>query len=280
MPSDQVTRCPHCQAVFRVAPESLAQAQGWLRCGQCQEVFDSTGLTVPWSSEPEVPTERMDLKAFLKEEDRGASLASAPVAEVSDELLSFEKALATFPGRPPETPASDAVPAQDLPFLSEAPAPPAASQGGRRMLRVWGLGLVLLALLQLLWASRSTWWQTPWIAETALTGCARAGCQLPAWRDLDLLKIDSSHFVRTDTGYQLEWTLRSLSSWPLRMPAMELTLTDEGGSVLVRRALTQAEMAAPDRLEPGHGWDGVLVLQAVDALDLPVSGYHLLAFYP
>ncbi len=280
MPSDQVTRCPHCQAVFRVAPESLAQAQGWLRCGQCQGVFDSTGLTVPWASEPEVLTERMDLKAFLKEEDRGASPASAPVAEVSDELLSFEQALATFPGRPPEMPASDAVSVMNPSTLSEAPSPPVASHGGRRQVRMWGLGLVLLALFQLVWASRSTWLQMPWITETAQAGCARGGCRLPAWRGPDLLKIDSSHFVRVDKGYRLEWSLRSVSAWPLHMPAMELTLRDEAGSVLVRRVLTPSEMAAPPRLEPGQGWEGVLLLQVADAPDLPVSGYHLLAFYP
>ena len=46
MHADPVTRCPHCQAVYRVTLAQLAQAQGWLRCAQCRAPFDGTGLQV------------------------------------------------------------------------------------------------------------------------------------------------------------------------------------------------------------------------------------------
>lgn len=273
MAFDQVTRCPHCQSVFRVASESLAQAGGWLRCGQCSQAFDSTGLTVPWAPalEQAPEPERMDLKAFLKEEDRSEPHDPAPTGAISDDLLSFEQALATFPGR------ADVAVQQDE-ATGSVGAASAVPRGRLRRARALLLAGIVLALVQLAWTWRTAWWQTPWIEETVRAWCARMDCKVPAWRIPDLLRIDSSHFVRTDSGHQLEWTLRNLSIWPLQMAAMELVLTGEGDTVLVRRVLTPAEMAAPQRLEPDQSWTGVLVLQIPD--DLPVVGYRLLAFYP
>ncbi len=277
MTSDQVTRCPHCQAVFRVAPASLLQAKGWLRCGRCRSPFDSTGLTVPWAPDPETTAGRMDLKTFLKEEDRGGQAPPSSLERSSGELLSFEQALVSFQERAPDMAAHASAPAHGEPLEAEASTPVVTRSVWRRA-RWWCLAWALLASLQLAWAWRSAWWQTPWIVEATQSWCARVACRVPAWRAPDFVRIDSSQFVRADGGYQLEWTLRNLSSWPLRMPAMELVLTQDGGGVLVRRVITPAEMAAPERLEPDQSWDGVLVLGLQD--ELPVSGYHLLAFYP
>lgn len=37
-----VTRCPFCEAVFRVQPTQLAPRRGLVRCGHCREVFDAS----------------------------------------------------------------------------------------------------------------------------------------------------------------------------------------------------------------------------------------------
>ena len=43
------TCCPSCATTFHITPEQLKQAQGQVRCGQCQQVFDalSTLATLP-----------------------------------------------------------------------------------------------------------------------------------------------------------------------------------------------------------------------------------------
>jgi predicted Zn finger-like uncharacterized protein len=41
-----ITRCPSCGVIYQLVPDQLKVAQGWLRCGQCQAAFDSTGLVV------------------------------------------------------------------------------------------------------------------------------------------------------------------------------------------------------------------------------------------
>jgi predicted Zn finger-like uncharacterized protein len=278
-----VTRCPHCKAVYRVTPDQLAQAQGWFRCAQCQEVFDGAGLAVSWAPALFADAEdvgaqapRVDLKALLQKEDR-----SAPAADTAgDALASFEQALASFPGRRQEpvfdpldvSPASVAVP----PVSSL----PARSQAVKRS--AWTVvalcALSLLLLLQWVWAVRAWWWQTPWVAEFAHVLCAQVGCTLPATHAPDLLRIDSSRLLRGEQGHRLEWAVRNRSVWPAHMPSMELVLTGSDEAVLVRQTFDPAQMRAPTRLAAGQVWAGSLVLQVQE--DLPVSAYRLRVFYP
>ncbi|CAN5236089.1 DUF3426 domain-containing protein [soil metagenome] len=37
-----ITRCPACTTMFRVVADQLKVAQGWVRCGQCGEVFEAS----------------------------------------------------------------------------------------------------------------------------------------------------------------------------------------------------------------------------------------------
>lgn len=279
MASDQVTRCPHCRTVFRVYPDQLAQARGWLRCGQCAEVFDSTGLLVPWPAEVGPDSARMDLQEFLQTEDRAgagvlpASASASSAAE--DPLLAFEQALVTFPGPVPPQSAPQGPAA-----YSAQPTPADTVPSARPKRRIWLLWVLgMLLLLQLLWAGRDRWVRhVPWMATPVLRLCASLGCQPPLWRDQDHLLIEGSGFVRTDDGYRLEWTLRNTSSWPLRTPAVELVLTGEREDVLVRKVLLPSETEAPISLMPGQVWDAVLLV--VPQREVPVTGYRLLAFYP
>jgi predicted Zn finger-like uncharacterized protein len=38
-----ITRCPACGTLFKVVADQLKISQGWVRCGQCSEVFDAQG---------------------------------------------------------------------------------------------------------------------------------------------------------------------------------------------------------------------------------------------
>jgi predicted Zn finger-like uncharacterized protein len=62
-----ITRCPACGTLFKVVADQLKISQGWVRCGQCSEVFDAQahmnspelGLSVnpaqPSSGVPQTP---------------------------------------------------------------------------------------------------------------------------------------------------------------------------------------------------------------------------------
>ena len=46
-----VTRCPACETMFKVTPDQLKIADGWVRCGRCSEVFEAS-LVPPEHAEP------------------------------------------------------------------------------------------------------------------------------------------------------------------------------------------------------------------------------------
>jgi predicted Zn finger-like uncharacterized protein len=50
-----ITQCPSCETQFKVAPDQLNISEGWVRCGQCQHVFDASLNLQPWWPEPETP---------------------------------------------------------------------------------------------------------------------------------------------------------------------------------------------------------------------------------
>lgn len=42
-----ITRCPACATMFKFVPDQLKIARGWVRCGQCGEVFEAALHRVP-----------------------------------------------------------------------------------------------------------------------------------------------------------------------------------------------------------------------------------------
>ena len=43
----QITRCPSCSTSFKVVADQLRISEGWVRCGQCKEVFDAVAHLLP-----------------------------------------------------------------------------------------------------------------------------------------------------------------------------------------------------------------------------------------
>lgn len=37
-----ITRCPACETLFKVVPDQLRISEGWVRCGQCDDIFDAS----------------------------------------------------------------------------------------------------------------------------------------------------------------------------------------------------------------------------------------------
>ena len=117
-----ITRCPDCDAVYKVESAQLQQALGWLRCGSCQHVFDSTGRVVAADVIPTL-TDRVNVGA-------------PQLGRVELERLLHKESPAPV-STPPEEPAAPAVPVEPSPFnafeealqsfkLPDVPAAPAA----------------------------------------------------------------------------------------------------------------------------------------------------------
>lgn len=63
----QITRCPFCVTTFKVVADQLRISDGWVRCGQCKEVFDASEHLMLGEHEPLLPELPLhDLRAPLQ----------------------------------------------------------------------------------------------------------------------------------------------------------------------------------------------------------------------
>ncbi|MDB5851233.1 MAG: hypothetical protein JWP29_4985 [Rhodoferax sp.] len=83
-----ITRCPVCGTRFKVVPDQLRISDGWVRCGECGEVFDASaelsqmenlaGLGVPAALPPSDASADANADAHFTPTDRVVSAYSAP----------------------------------------------------------------------------------------------------------------------------------------------------------------------------------------------------------
>jgi predicted Zn finger-like uncharacterized protein len=283
-----ITRCPLCGVTYKLVPDQLKVAQGWLRCGQCQQAFDSTGLVVDWPLEPhktepsfapEVLVDRLDINDLLKQEDKSA--LQTPVTAFEEALSSF-KPLPLIPTTTASAPEVFGVPlgtliAHDQVPEDQAPALPPASPPWWPKVLV--LSLVLALALQWMAAGRYLLVAAePALAQPLLTLCRLMGCEMVPPPVRHGVVIESSSMTPQEGGLVLRWSVRNVTTQTLEMPALELTWLDGQDKALVRRVLRPTEQAAPSALAAGQIWSGQLQLLPAEGLQ-PV-GYRLVSFYP
>lgn len=47
-----IARCPACQTCYKVVPDQLRVSEGWVRCGQCGDIFDASQSLIEAETEP------------------------------------------------------------------------------------------------------------------------------------------------------------------------------------------------------------------------------------
>jgi predicted Zn finger-like uncharacterized protein len=77
-----IARCPACATLFRVVPDQLKISDGWVRCGQCSEVFDANQTL---QAAPTVNTSESEPSQINQAPAEDALAGSAPQAEHESE---------------------------------------------------------------------------------------------------------------------------------------------------------------------------------------------------
>ena len=58
-----LTRCPACETLYRLVPDQLRISQGWVKCGQCSEIFDASQHLIELALEEEEAVGKEDVPA-------------------------------------------------------------------------------------------------------------------------------------------------------------------------------------------------------------------------
>ncbi|HXD43192.1 MAG TPA: DUF3426 domain-containing protein [Ramlibacter sp.] len=85
-----ITRCPACGTMFKVVPDQLRISEGWVRCGQCAEVFDASAHLQENAAQP--PTE---VATDVAAAPRVASKVEVDAIEAAPESEAFDSSLNT-----------------------------------------------------------------------------------------------------------------------------------------------------------------------------------------
>ncbi len=242
----QITHCPQCETAFKVSPQQLEAAKGWVRCGRCAHVFEAA---LHFEMPPEIPT---------------------PPVPSADAPSLFRAAV---------TPAVAATGVNtSLPLRSATTVAEEAETLPLKWLISAGM-LVLALLLQFVMVQRN--WlaaQEPALRPLLSTVCA---CEVTWPHEPEAVLIESSSFTENPLGgYTVQLRLKNTQHHPVAMPALELSLTDLQDQVLVRRVFTAEEISGKDHVQALRDVRTTLNFDLDDKVSKHITGFRAVVFYP
>jgi predicted Zn finger-like uncharacterized protein len=295
-----ITRCPACGTMFRIVSDQLKVSQGWVRCGNCSDVFDAslhlqdeanfgapaTPLGDPVTPDagemiesaqtaraPSVPAFNDDFAQSLQKAiDAAASAREINGEPVASETVAQPEPIVQKPASETarlslneEIEAEESAEAADsVSFVKDARR---QAFWKKKWVRIWlaiaALGLLLALLLQVIIQQRNQIAVLlPQLKPLIQAICEPLACQLAPLRKIDSVVIDSSTFTKLgNDNYKLDFSLKNLATVPLAMPSLEVTLTDTQDQPLLRRVLLPAQFgAAAGLLSPGVDFAGAITL--------------------
>jgi len=254
---DLTTHCPQCATAFLVSEDQLELAQGWVRCGVCQEVFLALAHT------------------------------AAPIAPVASTTVSREPILqrqetiaADVPNAIAEAPLADTTAYRAATGPARAQAAPEVAKARYRGAAL-GAIFLLLALLATqagFDALRSLADAQPKLALWLQSLCPLNDCAL---RQSSALGIDDSSLTSAGANiFHVKAMISNRSGLTLEAPSLALTLTDAADEVLARKIYTAREWAKNAEILQGSSAMPMDLWIRWDSTTSRVAGYRLQAFYP
>ena len=235
----------------------------------------------PWldESEPDLPPEPKP----EPDADPAASIPDAEGPTESGDARDPAESDAPAPASLPPEPTPMAEP--DVPSFVAQAQRRAVWETGRARNALWVAFALLLVVLVGQWMVRERDWlaaRTPQLQPLLQALCQPLGCRIEPYRRLDAVVIDGSSFNRIDPQrFRFSVTLHNEADLPVATPALELSLTDTAGQVLVRRVLLPDELDAPVALAPRGEFDGSHTITVAGAAQPhTITSYRVQAFYP
>jgi predicted Zn finger-like uncharacterized protein len=317
------TTCPQCKTSFKVVPDQLKLRRGLVRCGMCQHVFsgiDYISQVLPVANKPaapkvETPATEEDLNTAFFIPDTVLAPTTQMMTEAFENRINRESVeLAKPPSSiklreddkllrkgAPKSALFDQAEEQELSavnfFSGEEPRKGMKGFTNRSdvLMAIAGIALVGLLLVQLLIGARhSLAAHFPVLSPTIDAVSSVVGLKVENPRSLERLTIESFELQASSSAgvYSLSAILRNGASHVVRWPAIELSLTDNAGNILLKKVLLPEEylismlpvVGSVDALSAekvGLKPSGELPLKlAIEVTDLNPSGFSAALFYP
>nr|WP_315261942.1 zinc-ribbon and DUF3426 domain-containing protein [uncultured Limnohabitans sp.] len=241
-----ITHCPQCETAFKVSPQQLELAKGWVRCGRCAHVFEAA---LHFETPPDIPE---------------------PPAPSADAPALFRAAMA------PAIAANEVTPTPSLKNTESADDVNVSLP----LKWVVGTGVLVLALLLQFVVAQRNWLgaEEPALRPILSALCA---CEVTWPREPEAVLIESSSFTENPQGgYTVQLRLKNTQHHPVAMPALELSLTDLQDQVLVRRVFSAKELSGKDHVQALRDVRSTLNFDLDDKVSKRITGFRAFVFYP
>ena len=288
-----ITQCPTCTTLFKVVRDQLRISEGWVRCGQCDAVFDANAhlqsvdsvQTLAVGLDEAVPhgeTSSQNPPSDLALPEVPALIESLHTPDPDATVVSQEFAPEGDGER--VTPLKASAPSR-LSFMEKSTQ--RATRGGALSVVFWCLSLFLLVAslcLQVVVQERDRLAALePGLSPMLESLCEVLDCKVSPLRQIESVVIESSSFVNVQGSvYRLSATLKNSAPIAVAVPAMELTLTDLQDQAVIRRVIPVSEFGPiPHALSAGAELQTTFPLNVKLSTGLEkFSGYRLVIFYP
>ena len=255
-------QCPRCHTRYELSVGDLEAADGWVRCGPCEQVFFapaclSRSMAQSGFMEPNQPSPIEQLRA-----SHGISLGSN--TELEKDPIESSKPLISHEA------------------LTANTVSPQAGQ--KAFFYPLVIGAFLLLLLSLgsfeLYRMRhvmAAMW--PELKPTLLALCQPLACTIEAPHDLLALSIENSALdpeAEQSHHFILSVKLRNHNSYPVAVPKLKLLMLNEQEEVVLQEEFDLAQLSGKPTLEPGVITPWRLPVQVKESIaDKLATGYRV-----
>jgi len=262
------TQCPHCDTKFRVTETQLQAADGFVRCGVCEEVFNAIDVASQHKHQAslldnnpaeESPTEELTAEtqlAAVTEEENKHIEALAIETPADDEAVNFNETTAA------EEPGEDAfdffneesneslqhvVPdkfrdsysSQTLSFVSTA---------------LWSIGILLLTatlIIEYAWFNRDQLNKIPQLQAAINILCQQVKCKNLSIRDpanIELITRNVYSHPNEKSALMVNVTMKNNAANAQPYPVMQINFSDiRGHTVAARRFWPKEYLTTEDQ---------------------------------
>ena len=212
------TQCSHCKAVFRVTMKELTAAQGLLRCGECDTIFDAMkALSTTLPEERTFATNQLNDAADANTKPADTRIRVLPANQSSKNKSNFTAA----GSRKAKTP-----------------------ERSRKLLWLSLAALAILLLLQLLYTSRSWFMEQPLTSDISRRICTFIGCEMQAPRDVKKIHVMSRSVYSHPNAPEhliISSSIRNDANFAQPYPTLEISFYNNEAEVVALRRFKPAE---------------------------------------
>lgn len=225
------TQCSHCNAVFRVTMKELTAAQGLLRCGECDTIFDAMKA---------LSTNLPDKNQLL----HTAAMQTDGIEQSDPRVLSDTIRIQPTGTQQHYQTANKGSAAHNGLNTNLVRHPTPKQRRARRFMLISVVALFVLLLVQLLYSSRG------WLAEQPLTAgvgkqlCNLVSCDARYQRDISQIELLSRNVYSHPNSPNLliiNASMQNNADYPQPYPLVEISFLNSASEIVALRRFTPAE---------------------------------------